>query len=52
MDAIILEPIIKALLSSATTTTLAPGADETVGWKSEAQRLALGAKRHARGLQQ
>jgi hypothetical protein len=42
MNAIILEPI-RALSPSDATTTLALNADETLGWKTEAQRLALGA---------
>jgi hypothetical protein len=52
MNAIILEPISKTLLSSTGTTTLTPNADETVGWKTEARRLALGANRPARGPRQ
>jgi hypothetical protein len=49
MNAIILEPIGETLLSTtATTTTLALNVDETVGWKTEAQRLAQGANRRAR----
>jgi hypothetical protein len=52
MDAIILEPISETLLSTTatttTTTTLALNVDETVGWKTEAQRLAQGANRRAR----
>ena len=53
MDAIILEPISETLLSATTTiatttTTLALNVDETVGWKTEAQRLAQDANRPAR----
>jgi hypothetical protein len=49
MNAIVLEPISKTLLSTmATTTTLALNGGQTVGWKSEAQRLAQGANRRAR----
>ena len=53
MNAIILEPIVETLLSATTTiatttTTLALNVDETVGWKTEAQRLAQGANRRAR----
>jgi hypothetical protein len=49
----ILEPISETLLSitvttTTTTTTLALNVDETVGWKTEAQRLAQGANRRAR----
>jgi hypothetical protein len=51
MNAIVLEPISETLLSTmatTTTTTLALNVDQTVGWKSEAQRLAQGANRRAR----
>jgi hypothetical protein len=48
MNAIICEPLSARLPSSAVTSTLAPNADEIVGWNSEAQRLALGANRRAR----
>ena len=41
-------PISEAILSSTAATTLRHNADETTGWKTEAQRLAQGAKRHAR----
>jgi hypothetical protein len=46
----ILEQISETLLSTTatTTTTLALNVDETVGWKTEAQRLAQGANRRAR----
>ena len=48
MNAIILEPISEALLSTTAATTLGHNADETAGWKTEAQRLAQGSRRHAR----
>ena len=50
MNAIVLEPISQTLLSTMAfpTTTLALSGDQTVGWKSEAQRLAQGANRRAR----
>jgi len=51
MNAIALEPTSETLLSTTattTTTTLALNVDETVGWKTEAQRLAQGANRRAR----
>jgi hypothetical protein len=48
MNAIILEPISETLLASTTTTTLALNAGETIGWKTEAQRLAQGGTRRAR----
>ena len=51
MNAIVLEPISETLLSAmaiTTTTTYAISGDQTVGWKSEAQRLAQGANRRAR----
>jgi hypothetical protein len=48
MNAIILEPISETLLPSAATPTLALNADETVGWKTEEQRLAQGANRRVR----
>ena len=49
MNAIVLEPISQTFLSTMafTTTTLALNGDQTVGWKSEAQRLAQGANRRA-----
>lgn len=53
MNAIILKPLSETLLWSTatttpiTTTTLALNVDETVGWKTEAQRLAQGANRRA-----
>jgi hypothetical protein len=43
MNAIILEQISATLSPSVATTTLAHNADETVGWKTEAQRLARAA---------
>ena len=50
MNAIVLEPISQTLLSTmaSPTTTLALNGDQTVGWKSEAERLAQGANRRAR----
>jgi hypothetical protein len=48
MNAIMLEPISETLLLSTATTTLALNVDETVGWKTEAQRLAQGANRRRR----
>jgi hypothetical protein len=48
MNAIILEPISATLSPSAATTTLVLHADETVGWKTEAQRLARGQPASAR----
>jgi hypothetical protein len=47
MNAIIPEREIRTWLSSSAPATLVLSADETVGWKSEAQRLALGARRRA-----
>ena len=51
MNAINLEPITEPLLSNTITASLAPLSDEAAGWKTEAQRLAMGAKRRARELQ-
>jgi hypothetical protein len=48
MNAIILEPIRATLSPSDATTTLALNADATLGWKTEAQRLALGANSRLR----
>jgi hypothetical protein len=48
MNAITIEPICETLRSSTATTMLAHKADETVGWKTEAQRLAQGANRRVR----
>jgi hypothetical protein len=48
MNAIILEPIRATLLPSDATITLALNAAETLGWKTEAQRLALGANSRLR----
>jgi hypothetical protein len=51
MNAIILKPEIEEWLSSLTpvtlvpNTTLAPNTNPTVGWKTEAERLARGARR-------
>jgi hypothetical protein len=44
MNAIVLKSISETSLSSTATVTLTLNADEVAGWKSEAQRLALGAK--------
>jgi hypothetical protein len=44
MNAIIREPISETLLASTATPTPALNADETIGWKTEAQRLARAAK--------
>jgi hypothetical protein len=44
MNAIILEPSRATLSPSDATITLALNAAETLGWKTEAQRLALGAR--------
>ena len=52
MNAITLDTIIETLPSSASTSTSALNVDETVGWKSEAERLALSAKRRVRKPQQ
>jgi hypothetical protein len=46
MNAIILEPIRATLSPSDATITLALNA--TLGWKTEAQRLALGANSRLR----
>jgi hypothetical protein len=48
MNVIILEPISETLASITATTTLALNVDKTVGWKTEAQRLAQSASRRAR----
>lgn len=48
MNAITSEPISATLLLSTATTTLVLNADATVGWKTEAQRLAQGANRCTR----
>jgi hypothetical protein len=49
MNAIILEPIRATLSpSDAATITLALKAAETLGWKTEAQRVALGANSRLR----
>ena len=50
MNAIIHEPISETLLASTGTTTPALSADETIGWKTEAQRLAQAANRRVREL--
>ena len=46
MNAIIVEPIRATLSPSDATITL--NAAETLGWKTEAQRLALGASSRLR----
>jgi hypothetical protein len=51
MNAIIREPISETLLASTATPTPALNADETIGWKTEAQRLAQAANRRARELE-
>jgi hypothetical protein len=48
MNTIVLEPISETPRSSTSTIRLALTVDETVGWKTEAQRLAQGANRCAR----
>jgi hypothetical protein len=48
MNAIILEPIPATLSPSDATITLALNAVETLGWKTEAQRLALRANSRLR----
>jgi hypothetical protein len=48
MNAIILEPIRATMSPSDATITLALNAAETLGWKTEAQRLALGANSRLR----
>ena len=48
MNAIILEPIGATLSPSDATITLALNAAETLGWTTEAQRLALGANSRLR----
>jgi hypothetical protein len=48
MNAIILEPIRATLSPSDATITLALNAAEALGWKTEAQRLALGANSRLR----
>ena len=45
MNAVILEPAIETWLSSLAPTTLVLNTDTTVGWKTELERLALGARR-------
>lgn len=52
MNAIILEPISETLLASTATTNSALNADDTIGWKTEAQRLAKGVTRRAREQRQ
>jgi hypothetical protein len=52
MNAITLEPISEALLPTIAATTLEHDANESIGWKSEAQRLAQGARRHTREARQ
>jgi hypothetical protein len=50
MNAIIHEPISETLLACTATPIPALNADETIGWKTEAQRLAQAANRRAREL--
>jgi hypothetical protein len=47
MNAIIQDAGVEAWPSSLAPTTLVLNADATVGWKTEAQRLAFGAKLRA-----
>ena len=46
MDAITLEREVETWLSSWAPVMLALSADMNVGWKTEAERLAHGARRH------
>jgi hypothetical protein len=48
VNAIILEPEIETWLSSLAPVTLVLNADMNVGWKTEAERLAQGARRRER----
>jgi hypothetical protein len=48
MNAIILEPEIEEWLSILVPVTLVLDTDRTVGWKTEAERLARGARRRER----
>jgi hypothetical protein len=48
MNALTLDTIIETWPPSASTTTPPLNIDETVGWRSEAERLALGTKRRVR----
>jgi hypothetical protein len=48
MNAIILEPEIEAWLSSLASTAPVLNASATVGWKTETDRLAQGARRRER----
>ena len=48
MDAITLEREIEAWLSSLAPVMLVVNAGTNVGWKTEAERLAQGAKRRER----
>jgi hypothetical protein len=52
MNAITLDTIIEPFPPSASTSTPPLNVDETVGWKSQAERLALSAKRRVRKPQQ
>jgi hypothetical protein len=47
MNAIVLDPISITSLSSTSGSKFSLNADKSVGWKSEAQRLAWGANRRA-----
>ena len=48
MDAITLEREVETWLSSIAPVLLVLNADMNVGWKTEAERLAQGARRHER----
>jgi hypothetical protein len=50
MSAVIREPISETLPVSTGTTMPALSVDETIGWKTEAQRLAQAANRCVREL--
>jgi hypothetical protein len=52
MDSIIVEREIETWLSSLATVTLVLNADTNVGWKTEAERLAQGARRREREQRQ
>jgi hypothetical protein len=52
MNAIILDPEAKAWLSSSISVTPVLNADTSVGWKTEAERLAWRAKHRERELRQ
>ena len=48
MNAIILDPEIEAWLSSLASTAPVFSLNATIGWKSEAERLAQGARLRVR----